>query len=180
MLFIKDMNIARYVYFWQSAKVIEETNHFISLLKPYLPVIAVTDETEFLTLLPISSFRGRCTESTPALLYLPSAMEHCYSQNIKHRNTYDFHPSLNNTEFPRESVTEEKRDKSRRLPIKYNVSSNASPHKIVRKNEMSQWWKLRWLPRKSQRYRVRNARLVFISSPSTDVANNANDSDMVL
>lgn len=88
-----------------------ETNHFVPLLKPVEDIIDITDETEFPPMSPITSPRRQSTESTPAsplsFIQFSTAVDHCYSQNIVHCSTYDSLPSLNNTESPRQSATEE-------------------------------------------------------------------------
>lgn len=110
-----------------------ETNHFVHLLKPVQDIllIDISDETEFSPLSPITSPRRQSIESTPApplSLIQFSTVDHCYAQNIEYCSTYDSLISLNNTESPRQSATDQNLsiNEDNSLP---SINNSESPQK---------------------------------------------------
>lgn len=160
-----------------------ETNHFVPLLKPVEDIIDITDE--FPPLSPITSPRRQSTESTPAsplsFIQFSTAVDHCYSQNIVHCSTYDSLPSLDNTESPRQSASEENftinQDNS--LP---SLNNSESPQKssteINCPNDEHQDDSHESLENTGSQ--MQDLSSTDISSPSMDDANDVSASDMVL
>lgn len=106
----------------------------VPLLKPVqdIPLIDISDETEFSPLSPITSPRRQSIESTLAsplsLIQFSTAVDHCYAQNIEYCSTYDSLISLNNTESPRQSATDKNLsiNEDNSLP---SINNSESPQK---------------------------------------------------